>query len=208
MSMQNSPDPKRGTTPTGLNRPIESTSTPQTGSVAQPGSIANTGLHRASPNHTPSEIAGSNRAPAGVGAPTPVAKRPKGRLFITTVLLGIVGTVCYFIYDSYCSTIAYGSVTARVIRVSPQFDGTVRSIHVVDGDTVRKGDILATLDSAGLQRKLDEAGDRLKIARSEATAAEVQTKRDEQQNEDRKQQRFLRALSAVEQAADRESEFD
>jgi multidrug efflux system membrane fusion protein len=62
-----------------------------------------------------------------------------------------------------------GRAEATVIQVRPRVTGLLTSIHVKDGEVVRKGDLLATLDDRVYKVKLT-------AAKAELTVAQVQAK--------------------------------
>jgi multidrug resistance efflux pump len=142
-----------------------------------------TGLHRAAPVHTPGQIAASNTAHA---APTPLGKRPKGRLFVALIMFAAVGLVLHYIYQSYYANIAYGSVSARVVRVSPAWDGIVRSIHVVEGQKVKTHELLATVDNLQIEQQIARASDQLKIAQADLNAELVRLRMNDELQQDRR----------------------
>src|SRR5262249_40662711 len=54
---------------------------------------------------------------------------------------------------------AYGTVTGRVIQLSPPWDGVVRYLHAKEGQQVRQGDLLVTVENSELRHRHAHLGD-------------------------------------------------
>lgn len=111
------------------------------------------------PRTNPSTPAASN------GPPLP--KRPKGRLFIATVLLSIVGFSIFTIYDKTIRYTAYGEITAKTISIAAPWPGIINAISKRDGDLVESGELIARIDSSKLQEKIDSIDDALRVERAQ-----------------------------------------
>jgi multidrug resistance efflux pump len=114
-----------------------------------------------------------NRAPSGVASParpTPLPKRPKGRLFMGTILLSLCAIATYAVWNTWLRFEAYGIVVGRIIHVSPAAGGVIKSLHVREGDVVRQGQLLVTLDDLQLQQQTASLGDALRIAQANLDA--------------------------------------
>ncbi len=124
---------------------------------------------------------------AQIARPTPLPKRPKGRFFCGVLFLGSLAVIGLMIWSSFFRFQAYGLVSGRVIRVSPTWEGVVKSIHVREGELVTQGQLLMTIDNVELRRRMDLLGDELRIAQAgvEAELARLQweshTRRDHRQ---------------------------
>ena len=107
--------------------------------------------------------------------PKPLPKRPKGRWFVGLILLTIVGLAGYQVWTSFFRYQAYGKVSGRVIRLSPPWDGVVCAVHVKEGQKVRQGDWLVTVENTELRQKHAQLGDELRVAQAtlEAEAARL-----------------------------------
>jgi multidrug resistance efflux pump len=120
-----------------------------------------------------------------VGGPLP--KRPKGSLFVGSLLLLIVGTVSYAAWNTAFRYASYGTVTGNTLAVGPPWPGTVESLFVREGDLVRQGDALAHLVNAPLQHEIERLGDELRLAQSELDAHVAELTLAAQQSRDRQQ---------------------
>lgn len=63
------------------------------------------------------------------------------------------------------------------VELRPRVTGTVESVHFVDGASVRKGDLLFTIDPRPFQAELQRAQSQLTAARAKGDLAEAQLKR-------------------------------
>jgi len=72
---------------------------------------------------------------------------------------GVIAFVIYGLYLANRPVVAplQGQVDARYIDISPKIIGRIAELHVREGDDVKPGDLLVTLDSPEVQAKLEEA---------------------------------------------------
>jgi multidrug resistance efflux pump len=124
---------------------------------------------------TPSQVIGfaqgaANGRPDAPARPTPLPKRPKGRWFVGGILLAIIGVAGYSVWNSFFRYQAYGTVTGHEIQVSPPWDGVLRFVHVHEGDTVRQGQLLLTVENVELQQRHAQLGDELRVAQANLDA--------------------------------------
>jgi multidrug resistance efflux pump len=107
--------------------------------------------------------------------PTPLPRRPKGRWFIAVLLLAAFGYGAFQVYDTFFRYRAYGVITGRVLNVSPPWEGVVQYVHVREGDTVRQGQLLVSLDNTELRHRRAQLDDELRVAQAtlEAEAAKL-----------------------------------
>ncbi|MCI0357830.1 MAG: biotin/lipoyl-binding protein, partial [Planctomycetaceae bacterium] len=117
----------------------------------------------------------------------PLPKRPKGSLFIGSILLLIVGTVSYLAWNTTFRYSSYGTVTGRTLAVSPPWPGVVVSLPVREGDVVRQGDALADLVNPLLEHEIEGLTDELRLAQSELDAHVAELTLAAQQSRDRQQ---------------------
>ena len=96
--------------------------------------------------------------------PTPLPKRPKGRWFFGLLLTAIVAFAGYQVWNTFFRYQAFGTVDGRVLQVSPTFDGVVQYVHVREGEQVRQGQTLFTIDSVELRQRHDQLSHELQIA--------------------------------------------
>ena len=105
-------------------------------------------------------------AQAPVSRPTPMPKRPKGRLLIGTFLVVAAGFGATTVWNSLLRYQAYGGVTGRVVELSAPWGGVLQSIHVREGDAVRQDQLLATVVNPELDRQVDAKRDELRVAQA------------------------------------------
>ena len=85
----------------------------------------------------------------------PVAKKVIGAL----VVIGAVVFIIYGLYLANRPVVAplQGQIDGRYIDISPKIIGRIAKLHVREGDEVKPGDVLVTLDSPEIQAKVSEA---------------------------------------------------
>lgn len=93
-----------------------------------------------------------------------------GKKSIILILLLVVGAVAaYYLYpfgDNVKSQMVFtGSVEADQIDLSPDISGTIQTISVKDGESVKKGQLLLALDVSDYSIKLDMARKGLELAK-------------------------------------------
>lgn len=100
----------------------------------------------------------------------PLPKRPKGRLFIGTVFLAVIGSIGFTLFDSLLRYTAYGEVTGRRLELAVPWPGVIQSIHVREGDHVEFGQVIATIDNFELKQKIEEIDDSLRLQRAQLSS--------------------------------------
>jgi HlyD family secretion protein len=108
----------------------------------------------------------AGRPDVPVVRPTPLPKRPKGRWFIGVILFGLSAFFGHSVWESFFRYRAYGTVDGRSIEVSPPWDGSVQYLHVREGDVVRQGQLLMTLENLEMRQRLLQLGDELRVAQA------------------------------------------
>jgi multidrug resistance efflux pump len=108
--------------------------------------------------------------------PTPLPRRPKGRWFVAVLLLTACGTAAYQVWHSFFRFQAYGTVTGRVVQLTPPWDGVVQYLHVAEGQQVRQGDLLITVDNSELRHRHAQLGDDLRVAQATLEAESAKLK--------------------------------
>lgn len=98
--------------------------------------------------------------------PTPMPKRPKGRLLVGVFLLLICGTGAATIWNSVFRYQAYGAVTGRVVELCAPWGGVLQTVHVREGDVVLQGQLLATVVNPELDRQIAAKLDELSVAQA------------------------------------------
>jgi len=102
--------------------------------------------------------------PANAPKAAPLPKRPKGRLFVGAVLLSLLGGIAFLVWDAYFRYQAYGLVEGRIVKVAAPYAGIVRSVFVVDGQTVEQGELLFAVENLEARQQLDRLKDDLRVA--------------------------------------------
>jgi len=85
----------------------------------------------------------------------PIVKRVVGAI----VVLGVIAFIVYGLYLANRPVIAplQGQIDGRYIDISPKIVGRIAKLHVGEGDAVKPGDMLVTLDSPEVQAKVSQA---------------------------------------------------
>src|SRR5947209_6164523 len=122
----------------------------------------------------PRQPAPSAQTPAA--RPTPLPRRPKGRWFVGVLLLGACGVTVYHVWNAFFRYRAHGTITGRVVELSPPWEGVAAQFHVREGDAVRQGQLLLTLESAELRDRHARLGDEIRTAQAELEAETVKLK--------------------------------
>jgi multidrug resistance efflux pump len=120
-------------------------------------------------------------------ASPPLPKRPKGKLFIGSIILSVVVLSVYSVWNSFLRFQAYGVVQGRVLQVSAPWNGTVRALHCRDGEDVRQRQVLVTMESLEIQQRLARASDELLIAQASLDAEVSQMRWNAMQRDDQHQ---------------------
>lgn len=114
-------------------------------------------------------LAPSTTAPQSA-RPTPLPRRPKGRLFLGTVLAVLSLSAVMVVWNATIRYAAYGTITGRVIRVPASQTGNIKFLHVREGMDVAQGQLLVTIEDVELHRQLAQLRDELLIAQAELDA--------------------------------------
>lgn len=122
------------------------------------------------PMAAPQNLSSLSTSPFPVRTGPPLPKRPKGRLFIGTMMLSVVIGFCYIVLNATIRYKAYGQVIARRIELPVPWPGVVQSIHVRDGDHVNAGQVVARVDSLEMRQKIDEIEDALRLERAQLSS--------------------------------------
>ncbi len=105
--------------------------------------------------------------PVGVATPP---RAPKGRFFVVGMVLTLLGFGAFRVWDSFFHYTAFGVVDGRTVEVPAPVAGLVRYVHVREGDLVRQGDLLLSLDQHDLELRLSRMGDQLRLAQAKLEA--------------------------------------
>ena len=118
--------------------------------------------------------------PAAAAALGPVAKSRLRRL----VTVGGTLLILFILWETFTFFVAYTDdayVRSDLVAVAPEVTGPITTVHVVDNQTVKKGDKLVSIDPVPFQldvnqrqAQIDEAAALLKVAQEQlATAKEA-----------------------------------
>ncbi|MBL4933505.1 MULTISPECIES: HlyD family secretion protein [Clostridium] len=107
---------------------------------------------------------------------TTTSKKSKGKLIIAIVAvlviaLGGFGIKYYIEQKSYVST-DDAKITGDILNASSKIPGKVVKINVHEGDTVKKGQVLFTLETEQLQYQLNQAQAALDVAKAQLSKVE------------------------------------
>jgi HlyD family secretion protein len=93
-------------------------------------------------------------------------KRPKGRWFVAALLFSSCGYGLFSVWDAFFRYRAYGTVTGRTVQVSASWPGSVAFLHVREGEKVRQGQLLVTLESPELRDRKSQLQDEIRLAQA------------------------------------------
>lgn len=107
---------------------------------------------------------------------TPVRTRPRGRVLIAFLMILACSAGAFTVWDSLFRYRAYGVVTGRIIEVAVPIEGTLESVLVREGDTVRQETPLAKVVDLEFEQELARLTDELRVAEAtlQAEVAKVQ----------------------------------
>jgi HlyD family secretion protein len=105
-----------------------------------------------------------SKAPA---RPTPAAHRPKGRWFMGSFVLGLLGLVAFRVWNTFLRYEAYGIVAGRELEVVAPWLGAVEAVQVREGESVRQGQVLCTLSNLGLAQERRRLQDELRVVQAD-----------------------------------------
>lgn len=97
-------------------------------------------------------------------------KPPKGRFFVVGLVMSVLGFGAFNVWNSFFRYSAYGVVEGRTIDVPAPVTGVVRYVHVQNGDHVRQGQLLMTLDQHELEQRLGRLSDELLMTQAKLDA--------------------------------------
>jgi HlyD family secretion protein len=113
---------------------------------------------------------------AAITRPTPLPKRPKGRWLIGLLLLAGSGYGGFQVWDHFFRYQAYGTVTGRVVRISPPWEGEIAFVHAREGDEVIQGQLLAKITNDDILARISQLSDDLAVTQATLEAETVKVK--------------------------------
>lgn len=94
-------------------------------------------------------------------------------LFITVLVFGAVIGLSLYFFNQNEPEYLQGQVEAKQINVAPKVPGRVKDIYVKEGQNVKKGELLLTLESTELDAKLAQAEAAKSAAQAQANKAQA-----------------------------------
>lgn len=104
-----------------------------------------------------------------VGSATP-PKPPKGRFFVVGMVLTVLSLGAFKVWDSFFRFAAYGVIEGRTIEIPSPVKGQVRYVHVQDGERVRQGQLLMSIDQRDVEQRLGRLSDELSMSQAKLDA--------------------------------------
>ncbi|HEV2947589.1 MAG TPA: biotin/lipoyl-binding protein [Gemmataceae bacterium] len=92
------------------------------------------------------------------------------------MLLGLVCISAYNIWNSFFRYLAYGTITGRTIEMGAPWDGSVGYLHIREGEMVRQGQLLATLDKIELRHRKSQVDDDIRVAQASVESESARLK--------------------------------
>lgn len=108
--------------------------------------------------------------PNAASRPTPLPKRPKGRLLIGGFLLVFCGLVGNGVWNAFFRYRAYGLVVGHVAEITAPWEGIIKATQARESERINQDQILVTLDSFELRQELERLGDELLVAQANLDA--------------------------------------
>ena len=102
---------------------------------------------------------------------SPWLRRALLAIVIVAILVGILPAIHYYEYISAHVSTDDAYVDGTVALVSTRVSGTVSAVYVEDNWTVKRGDVLVTLDPSDFQIRVDQAA--AQLARAKQTVDEM-----------------------------------
>jgi len=84
-------------------------------------------------------------------------KKIAGIVFATLLVAGAITIFFYLSYKATHISTDDAFVDGRAYTIAPKISGTIKAVHIVDNQMVRKGDLLLEIDPADYDAKMKEA---------------------------------------------------
>jgi HlyD family secretion protein len=87
------------------------------------------------------------------------SRAPVKAAVIALIVIGVIAFIVYGLYLANKPVVAplQGQIDSRYIDISPKIVGRIAKLHVREGDEVKPGELLVTLDSPEVQAKVSQA---------------------------------------------------
>jgi len=109
-----------------------------------------------------------------------VVNRSSNKLVMALIGLAICGIIAYLVFDSMKTRsvneklLVSGRIEAPETYISSATATRVQSVNIKEGDHVRKGQLILTLDASSVENKLDASGSAIAMAQSAKARANAQ----------------------------------
>jgi len=114
--------------------------------------------------------------------PKPLPKRPTGRFFVGGMLACFCLGIAWHVWNTFFSVAAYGVVKGDTLPITATCDGKVEQLAIREGQSIAEGDLLITLVSTQLVRKLERLHDDLTIEKAKLDAESLRLRWEGQTN--------------------------
>ena len=106
----------------------------------------------------------ASTVPATGGSPSHARK---GRWFVSLVIVSLIGFVAVACWNEFFRFQAFGQLEGTIVHLSSAAKGTVRAVHVDEGDLVEAGQLLVELDVRELEFQHQQISRQLQVAVSD-----------------------------------------
>ncbi|MBU6461521.1 MAG: HlyD family secretion protein [Bradyrhizobium sp.] len=87
------------------------------------------------------------------------------------IAIGVIAGIVWYLHARHYESTDDAFIDSRPVLVSPEVSGSIISVNVTDNQIVKKGDLLATIDTRNYKAALEQANGL--IAQNEATAKNI-----------------------------------
>ena len=110
------------------------------------------------------------RSTRDLWSPDTPTKRPRGQFLVICIALLCCGFVAYHIWNTFFRYRAYGTVHARLVKISSPSNSSIAYLHVDEGDRVTQGQAIVSVEQLEKQHRLDELHNQLRLAEANLSA--------------------------------------
>ena len=89
-------------------------------------------------------------------SPDSPVKRPKGQFLVICIALLCCGFAAYHIWNTFFRYRAYGTVHARLVKLTSPSNSSITYLHADEGDRVTQGQAIVSVEQLEKQHRLDE----------------------------------------------------
>ncbi len=117
--------------------------------------------------------------------PDSPVKRPKGQFLVICIALLCCGFAAYHIWNTFFRYRAYGTVHARLVKLTSPSNSSITYLHADEGDRVTQGQAIVSVEQLEKQHRLDELHNQLRLAEANLSAEVSKLKSQRQWEHDR-----------------------